>query len=947
MVAQSIIQTSFNSGEWSPRLDARVDLAKYNSGAKKLLNFFVDYRGGATIRPGTKYILQAFDSANDIRLIPFQASTAVGYVLEFGDYYMRPYYNGAPVLESTIAITGATKASPCVVSVTNSYSVGDIVYITGVNGMTQLNGRYFKLSAVAGGSITLADLNGVAIDSSAYSTWTSGGTVARVYKIVSPFAAADLAMVKFTQNVNQMIFCHEDYSPQLLTLTSATSWAFSAINFGSTVTAPSSPSVATTLSAGSVYYSYVVTSVDQDGQESAVSSTATLSAKQDLRTTAGTNTISWSAVSGAVSYNVYKAQLSYAGAVPAGVLYGYIGNTTGVSLIDSNISPDYTITAPIAKNPFIGAGVSFLTVLTPGTYAGGVSVPSVTIGASSAGVTATANAVMSVKSVSISSGGFGYASGQSVGITTAFGVIVININSVNGGTGAATGINLVANVNIPSGTLPSNPCSTGNISGTGSGLTINVTWEVTSLTLQNAGSGYTSTPTLTIGAGTVTATGSATLAAASSGNPIVPSIFQQRLWLLGLNNAPQSFNASQIGALFNFNISSPIQDSDAISGELASGQLNTIKAAVSMQAGLVVLSDRASWVINGGSAGSAVTPGSIVANPQAYNGISDVPPIVANYDILYVQAKGSIVRNMAYSFYTNVYTGTDISTISSHLFYGYNIVEWAWAEEPYKVVWAVRDDGAMLTLTFVKEQEYIAWAHSTTNGSFISVAAITEQGQTSLRDAVYVVVERTINGNTVKYIERIEEQYYPNGVEDAWQVDAGIQYDSTPATSFTGAEHLAGCTVTGLADGQVITPFTMPTNGFFTLAPAASKVTIGLAYTAQLQSLRLDLGSGQNTIQGKAKHTPGIVVRVADTLGLKAGTDFDNLVDIKDLVVGNVSSMKIGETSQQVTDLVDGDAKVILNPAWTTTGQYCIEQSQPLPATILGVIPQLVVGDTK
>jgi hypothetical protein len=945
MVAQSTIQYSFNKGQWSKRLAARVDLAGYNSGAELLRNFFVDYRGGATTRPGGKYLLQAYDSTKPVRLIPFQASTAVGYVMELGEYYMRPYYNGAPVLETGVAITGITKANPAVVSVTNTWSVGEIVYIQNAGGMVQVNDRYFKISARSGGTITLADLNGMAINSSAYTTWTSGGTVSRVYQIASPFAAADLALVRFVQNVNQMIFCHEDYVPQLLTLTSATSWAFASISFGSTASAPSSPSVATTLAAGSVNYAYVVTSVDLYGQESAVSAIAALASKTDIRTTAGTNTISWSAVNGAVSYNVYRAQVSYAGAVPAGQLYGFIGNTTGVSLIDSNIVPDFSSTAPIAKNPFIGAGLASLTVVTPGTYLATVTVPTVTIGASSGGVTATGSAVMQAKAVSVNSAGNNYAVNDGVTVSTAFGGLACRVTGTNG-SGGVTGIVITGNVSITSGALPSNGLPT-TTSGVGSGCTLDITWEVASLLLTNPGSGYTSAPTVTIGVGSVTATASATVLPSSAGNPIVPAIFQQRLWLLGLSVAPQSFNASQTGAYFNFNISNPIQDDDAISGNLASGQLNTIKAAISMQAGLVVFSDRASWLINGGSAGSAVTPGSIVANPQAYNGIADIPPIVANYDILYVQAKGSVVRNASYSFYTNVYTGTDISVVASDLFYGYNLTEWAWAEEPFKVVWAVRDDGKMLSLTFEKQQEFIAWAQHDTDGDFKSVCTVTEMIDTGLTDAVYYVVERVINGNTVKYIERAADLYYPTGVIDAWQVDSGLHYSGSPATSFYGAEHLAGATVTGLADGTVITPFTMPTNGFFTLSTAAAEVTIGLAFTAQLKSLRVDLGSGQSTIQGKAKKVPGIVIRVADTLGLYAGTDFDHLVPLKDLIQGNVSSMKIGETTQTVSDLVDGDARVFLNPAWTTTGQYCLQQTQPLPASVLGLIPELTVGDTK
>src|SRR5271166_4234159 len=100
MGQQPVHQASFNSGEWAPALYARVDLQKYHSGAATLLNFFVDYRGGATTRPGSRYILKAKSSAA-VRLIPFQASFSVSYILEFGAGYIRFYNNGSPVLEST------------------------------------------------------------------------------------------------------------------------------------------------------------------------------------------------------------------------------------------------------------------------------------------------------------------------------------------------------------------------------------------------------------------------------------------------------------------------------------------------------------------------------------------------------------------------------------------------------------------------------------------------------------------------------------------------------------------------------------------------------------------------------------------------------------------------------------------------------------------------------
>ena len=108
------------------------------------------------------------------------------------------------------------------------------------------------------------------------------------------------------------------------------------------------------------------------------------------------------------------------------------------------------------------------------------------------------------------------------------------------------------------------------------------------------------------------------------------------------------------------------------------------------------------------------------------------------------------------------------------LFYGFTILEWAWAEEPFKIVWAIRSDGAMLTLTFLKEQDFVGWTHSITQGSFMSVATVTENTSTAGEvDAIYTVVQRTVQGQTLQYIERVVERTFPNGVVDAWCVDCG------------------------------------------------------------------------------------------------------------------------------------------------------------------------------
>jgi len=946
MVAPSTIQATFNSGEWAPALYSRVDLAKWRTGCALAENFFIDYRGGASSRPGTKYSLQAFKSATAVRLIPFQASQSVGYALEFGDNYIRFHVDGGAVLETGLAISGATQANPCVLTIVgNTYSIGEWIYVASVVGMTQLNGRYYIITNVAGNAVTIADLFGTAVNSSAYTAYSSGGIAQRVYTLPSPYNSDDLPLLKFTQSVDTLIICHPSYEPYTLTLNTATSWTLTAIAIGSTVDGPATVTVTTTLSAGGANYSYGVTAVDGNGQESEMVIDA-LDARQSIITTAGTNRITWSSVPGAESYNVYKAEISSIAVVAAGVPYGFIGNATGISMDDSNIAPDYSQTPPISKNPFVGGNVLYAEVTTAGTY---TTVPTVTF-TGTADVAATGSAVLGVVGTPTTPGPGG-SNGYAVGDACyfAYGVTLI-VATVDGSGGVSSWQPITYPGSNPgsitSGSTPSNPRTSYGNSGSGNnGARATLTWGVVSVTITNAGIGYAAAPTIAFSSGSAAAT--ATVSDLNVGYPLVPAFCQQRLWFLGKSSAPQSFEASQPGSFYNFDIYNPITADAAISGQLVSGQLNTIRAAVPVSAGLVVLSDRQSWLINGtGGAGSPISPIEIVANPQVYNGISDVPPIVAGGDILYVQAKGSIVRNLDYNFYTNKYTGTDISVISSHLFYGYTVLEWAWSEEPFKLVWAVRDDGALLTLTFLKEQEFIAWTHSVTDGDFKSVCSIVEGTDYADVDAVYFVVERTVNGQTLKYVERLADRIYPNGVEDAWCVDSGLDYDGASATTFTGFQHLTGESIVGLADGVPFTA-TVSATGSFTLATAATRVIAGLPFTCKLQTLPLDLG--EPTVQGKVKKIPAVDVRVNETLGLKIGQDFDHLVVMKDLVDGNVSSMRTGMNLplQVVDGLYSGDARTILGPAYTVLGQYCIQQDLPYPASILGVIPQIVVGDTK
>lgn len=302
--------------------------------------------------------------------------------------------------------------------------------------------------------------------------------------------------------------------------------------------------------------------------------------------------------------------------------------------------------------------------------------------------------------------------------------------------------------------------------------------------ISNSGEGYKLTDTITItdsGAGSG-ATATLNVGPQTGTYPSTCAYYQQRRVYAGTTNNPDTYFMSQPGLFNNMDSSIPVSDSDAIIGTPWAQQVNGIQFLVTMPGGLVILTGKGAWQLNGGSSAS-ITAANQVATPQAYNGCHDhVQPIVVNYDILYVQSKGSIVRDLSYNFFVNIYTGTDLTVLSNHLFSFHQVNQWTWAEEPFKLVWLIRDDGKLLSLTYLKEQDVYAWSRHDTKGQFVSVCSIVEQtpaGSTTtlpaLTDAVYFIVKRFINNKWVYYSERMNNRVW-NNVEDAFCIDAGLPY---------------------------------------------------------------------------------------------------------------------------------------------------------------------------
>jgi len=961
----NFIQPSFAAGEISPALYGRVDLAKYHIACKLLRNFFTWPSGGVSNRAGTMFVGRCKNSSYPVHLIPFQFNLIQTYILEFGHLYMRVIMNGGYVLEPSIAITAVTQANPGVVTAANhGYSNGDQVFITGTE--TQLDstpGRQYLVENATTTTFTLTDLDGNVINTTNYTAYGgSGGTVARVYTLATPYAGTDVQAIKWTQSADTLTLCHPNYPPVDLGRTQHWIWTFAQISFAPTVPAPAGVSF-THGGTGSWTYSYVVTAVSGDPPDESFASPAAGGTGAQLNSNTGVfNTVSWGPITAAIYYRIYKANPVYSIGLPAGSMYGYIGTSTGSSFIDTEIAPDFTQAPPQGTNPFLEGPITQVDVTNGGSGYDATIVLTVSdISGTGAILTATVASGV-ITGVTIVSGGKNYqapvvtAANQGSGAVGHISVVTAP------GWGQSVTATITKGGQDYLGKVTVTPAS----GGTGCTFTPQISdGVITSITVSGLSSGnYVDGDSLVFTQSPGSAATFSVTVTPSGNYPSCATYFQQRKVFAGSLANPQTIWMTQPADFKNMDVSNPTQPSDAITATIYSNQVNAIKWLVPMN-NLVILSSGGAWLLVGGAITSpvAVTPTNTVVVPQNYVGCADLPPIVVNYDILYVQVKGSIVRDLAYNFWVNVYTGTDMSVLAQHLFFGHNMERWAYAEQPFYQVWIVRDDGVLLSFTYLKEQDVYAWAHhdspaSSGTDQFMSVASIPEQQVPGINmDSVYFVAQRTIpginGGNPVKYVERMNGRNFlssmgpglntsgmTSDVTKAWFVDCALQYnslDGPPATSISGLDHLNGATVSILADGSV-QPQQVVSGGSITLQYAAQTVTVGLPYVSQLRTLCMEPEGMAMQVQDYRKKISAVAVRVVDTRGLKVGPTFSTLTEIKE----RSALVSMGSA----IPLFTGDERVVITDQYLVDDDVCIEQDNPLPCTVLAVIPEVSIGDS-
>lgn len=417
----------------------------------------------------------------------------------------------------------------------------------------------------------------------------------------------------------------------------------------------------------------------------------------------------------------------------------------------------------------------------------------------------------------------------------------------------------------------------------------------------------------------------------NNGYPYCAVFFQDRLCFGGNAAYPQRLWMSRTGDYENFSVDKEegtVTDDSAVTVNLRSLKSYKIHH-MDASNDLIVYTEGNEWSISGGA---TVTPSDITPRNQQNNGCADVLPIRVNNRLVYVQRRGSIVRDMGYSYDSDSYTGMDLTILARHLIKNKMLTSACFAQEPDSCVYFVRDDGVMLCLAYIAEQRVYAWSHIVTDGKIESVTSC-QQGN---NDIVYIVAQRTVNGKTERYIERQDTDHDSTSQQDYVMMDSAVHYKlSAPATKITGLGHLEGKKVYVLADGYLYEDMTV-TGGKVEIPEAAKDIIIGLPYTMILEQPNFETQMRDGSAQGREKTISFVILRLLNSFGGEIGPNGSVMNDI----IYDVDEMELGQNI-----LFSGDKKVTLaSGGFNVDGRVYIRHDKPYPFTLSAIIRAVTFG---
>ena len=808
MSRASTMQTNFSSGELSPFMHGRADLSQYANGCSELENFITKPQGGVYKRSGTRLVNEVKTQSLFTRLIAFEFSDIQGYVLEFGNLYMRIHMDGGTVED--------------------------------------------------GGSPV---------------------------EIVTPWATADLPNLAYTQSADTFYVCHPDYAPRKITRTSHIAWTIETFE---TVDGPYLPNNITDTKL------YLTGIVDRETLKST---------ENDF----------------VIGDEGKFVEYSKLGVPTIGLIITYVSATEVL------IEPKENIVEPLSSEVTFETVVSTLVTITQQAFTRFI------IGAY-------------LKVVNLSGAGTegwylvsAYDGADRDQCTVTLPVLTLV---------ATTGVLTTQDRDI-TGTLSATE-------DTFSADDVGRQWRLNLAGNQVWGTitAYTSATEVTTdietpmplkdedptayaedGGSTSWRLGAWSV---NTGYPTGTTFHEERLVFAGSTVEPQTVWMSKTADFENFaptELDSDVSADSAITFTLASNKVNAIRWLRSANV-LVIGTRGAEWRVSTSKTGEPISPTTISASVQTTHGSSVNEAEIISSSILFVQASGNKVRELSYEIRKDSYVSEDVTILSEHVLQdGSGGTYIAYQEEPDNILWVLRSDGQVSGLTYLKDQGVAAWHRQVLGGTdpvVESIATVTS----SIGNTLYMIVSRTIDGATTRYIEYLEDPFYPaseTDKDDMMFMDSALSYGGVPVSTVSGLDHLEGETVSVVADGSVL-PDEVVASGAITITDPASVIHVGLAFVATLTTLPLEGGGDTGPAQGKTKVIDGLAVRLVSSLGFQFG-ELGGTLD-------TVSFRGSADVMDSSPPLFTGDKDVIFGGSYNLLGQYQIRSNQPYPLTVTALMPR-------
>ena len=900
MARVSTILTNFRAGELSPKLSGRIDLQKYSEGCDTLENMLVFPSGGITRRPGTSFAGRSKDDGK-VKLVNFEFSDEQAYVLEFGANYIRFFKDGGILTEATKTITAITKANPAVVTATShGYSNGDRVFVSGVVGMTEVNNREFT---VANKTTNTFELSG--INSSSFTTYTSGGTSGKIVEVSTTYSVTEIFEINFAQSADVLFIAHKSHEPAKLTRTSTTSFTLADIDF------TDGPYLDENISTTTIYASAATGTGINLVASAATFESGHVGALFRFREIIETSHDAWAASTSYAQNDTVRN---------AGNVYKKTNSGSHTSGTTPPVHTTGTETYGSIDWEFQHSGTGFvkITGFTSSTQVAAdvkSTLPASVVGSSNPTTKWSEGAFSSVRGFPKALAFYEerlFFAGTTHQPQSIFGSVSADFENHSPGTNDDDAVNITIasdQVNVIKHLLP--------------GRFLQILTTSAEFTLSGGSGTQAVTPT-NINVLRETTFGTSQVRPLRAGNS---TILVQK----GTEKVKEiTFDLDTDGLLgVDLTVLADHITRGGLTDMIWQQEPELILWFVAADGRFVGLTyDRANGTVGwhdhkiGGRSGSATITVTDYAN-IAVGTTLELTKSDGTTVTFTSEAAGSSSPSSSLGFRPN----TNNDTTADNIFTAINSHADFTVANPASNVVTINE-------TTPKAYGYLSIVSSdttrlaTTNQQAPIVESITAI-PSGAEDQVYMTVQLTIDGSTVRHVVLMNSINFGTDISDAFFVDSGLTYSGTATTTITGLNHLEGQTVQILADGSAHPDKTV-SGGSITLDRSASKVHIGLGYSSIIKTLRLEGGANDGVSQGKIKRIHGVTARFLDTVGAELGPEITSL----DRIPFRDSSMAMDVAVPMFT----GDKEISFPAGYDNDAQVVIRQSQPLPMTVVAIM---------